>query len=175
MILKKRGVSSVVATMLLIVLTIVSIAILASFTVPFVKKSLKSTDCFEFRSYFKFDNSFGYNCYNENNIQKSYLITLKADGSSTEQKPESLSLRFFKNTGVTVVNIKNGDTLPDMIMLDPSLGPSLIIPIAGGTYPLLSYNYTSNDLYNKVEVYPVLADNKVCDKSDSIKIIKCSN
>ena len=60
-------------------------------------------------------------------------------------------------------------------MLDPSLGANLIIPTAGGTYPLLSYLYTSNDLYNKVEVNPVLADNKVCDKSDSVKIIKCNN
>ena len=170
---KKKGVSSVVATMLLIMLTIVSISILYSFVVPFVKKSLKSTDCFEFRSYYKFDDSFGYNCYTENGIEKSYLITLKADSSNTDKQPESLSLRFFKSSGVTVLNIKNGDTQPDIKMLDPSL-TSLIIP-SSGSYPLLSYVYTSDELYTKVEVYPVLTDNKVCDKSDSVKIIKCGS
>ena len=172
--LKKRAISSVVATMLLILLTIVSISILAGFIVPFVKKSLKSTDCFEFRSYYKFDDSFGYNCYDTNGNEKSYSITLKADGTNTDEEPESLSLRFFKANGVTVLNIKNGNTLPEITMLDPSLGSNLIIPTAGGTYPVLSYLYTSNDLYDKVEVYPVLADNKVCEKSDSVKIIKCS-
>lgn len=158
--------------MLLIMLTIVSISILASFIVPFVKKSLKSTDCFEFRSYYKFDNSFEYNCYDTNGNEKLYSITLKADGTNTDEEPESLSLRFFKANGVTVLNIKNGNTLPEITMLD--LGTSLITPTADGTYPVLSYLYTSNDLYDKVEVYPVLADNKVCDKSDSVKIIKCS-
>ena len=61
--IKKKGISEVVATMLLVLLAVLGVTIIAGFVVPYIKDNLSSTGCFKARDYYKFDNSFGFNCY----------------------------------------------------------------------------------------------------------------
>ena len=49
MIFNKKGLSTVVATMLIILLTLTAGSILITIVVPYVKNSLDSTECFKFR------------------------------------------------------------------------------------------------------------------------------
>ena len=66
----KRGVSPVIAEILLVMLTIAAIGIVAGFVIPFVQNTLtKSTECTNYNDYFKFQevfnvgsDEFRYNC-----------------------------------------------------------------------------------------------------------------
>ena len=59
----KRGISPIIATVLLIVLTLVAISILAVFVVPFVRESLQgSKSCVAVIGKIHFDDGSGYNC-----------------------------------------------------------------------------------------------------------------
>ena len=54
-----KGMSGIVATVLLIMLTIVLGAFLAKFVIPFVKNNLsKSSECLDYRDHFSFQESF---------------------------------------------------------------------------------------------------------------------
>ena len=51
----KKGLAPVVATLLIVLLTIVSVTILAAFIIPFVRDNLaESTSCLDYRDHFKF-------------------------------------------------------------------------------------------------------------------------
>ena len=168
MIFKKKGMSDVVANMLIILLTITSVVIVANIVIPFVNRSLESTSCFEYRDYFKFDESFGYNCFDESNDR--YLISIKTDSNS--EKVEGFSLRFLEDGGSSsTIIIKNNTISSEVKMLEDIANGKIIIP--GEKYSALTYNYSSNLLYDRVEVYPMIRESKICDLSDSIKLIKC--
>ncbi len=174
MALKKKGMSEVVSSLLLILLTIASITIIVGVIVPFVKNNLGKTDCFKTRDYFKFDESFGFNCWDE--LNNRYLITVKANGdNSNAEKINGFNLRFLSEGDINnvVLEIKDGETLSGFNMIDTDIGGgNLIIPFSGGKYSVLTYNYTSSVIYKKVEIYPLIGK-KVCDISDSINLVKC--
>ena len=169
MIFNKKGLSTVVATMLIILLTLTAGSILITIVVPYVKNSLDSTECFKFRDYYSFDESLGYSCYDEANNR--YVMSIKVRTDETDaNKIKGLDLRFLSDAKADVVEIKEGAFTPNVEMLD---GGELVVPVAGGKYRAVTYNYTTNEAYDKVEVYPISTDGKICDKSDSIKISKC--
>lgn len=59
----KKGVSPIIATVLLIMITIVAVGIIAGFVIPMVKEKLKQgKSCFELAEYFKIIES-DYSCY----------------------------------------------------------------------------------------------------------------
>lgn len=172
--LGKRGLSVVIASILLVLLAIVAVSILSGFVVPFVSKSLKSADCFEYRNYYKFDESFGYNCYTEEGITKSYIFSIKVNPDEVNQEIQGFSLRFLGDGIGNTFNLKEGEIITDMRMLDDIGGGSILIPKAGGEYSVLTYVYTSDTLYNKTEMYPMIDDKRICEKSDEIKLVRCS-
>ncbi len=162
----KRGLSDVVSNMLIILLTISAVIIVGNIVIPFVNRSLESTSCFEFRDHFKFDDSFGYNCYDDS---ERYVISVKANGNVTNV--EGLSLRFLGGDISDTITIKEGLTLSNLKMFDESIGSGLIVP--GASYSALTYNYSSNQDYDRVEVYPIIAGDKLCDQSDSMRLVEC--
>ena len=170
--IQKRGLSAIVASVLLILLTISAVAIVANFIIPFADKSLESTECFKFRDYFAFDESFNYNCYDNNNNRYVLTIKARADNSSSE-KVLGFKLRFLGGGNAISVDGLSGDPAGDLAMFDNVGNGKIIVPSPGGRYSALSYNYSSNYNYEKVEVYPVLEGGRVCDVSDSIKMIDC--
>src|SRR3989338_4397095 len=170
--LKKKGLSAVVATTLLILLTVVSVGIISTFIIPFVNDSLESTSCVHFREYYKFDESFDLNCYEDIIGGKDYKFSVRARSDKTDSdKIIGFNLRFLSEGTATPIEIINGTTVTDLIMLDPTMaGGKLIIPTPSGDYSVLSYNYSSGVNYTKMEIYPIIKDDKVCDLSDSIKL-----
>lgn len=190
MIREKRGMSPVVATVLLILLTISAVAIISNFLIPFTDKSLEGTECLNYKDYFSFDLAFDFNCYDTAN--KNYVFTIRAspDNSSSE-KVDGFGLRLVdlreegKEGGGLAVTVKalhgvdenspENTNLGGIKMYNPDVGGGdIIIPSSGRRYSVLSYNYPSeNKDYDRAEVYPILKGDKVCDKSDSIEIVNC--
>lgn len=172
--MSKKGLSAVIATVLLILLTVSAVAIVSTFLIPFVNRSLENTSCFEFKEYFKFDDSFGYSCYIENGIRKNYFLTVRAKpDNSSANKIEGFSLRFLGGGFANTVEVIDGRPFSDIEVIGNVGQSNLFVPSHGGRFSVLTYNYTSNNLYDKVEIYPIIKDNKICDQSDSIKLTEC--
>ncbi len=184
MIKEKRGMSPVVATVLLILLTISAVAIISNFLIPFTDKSLEGTECLNYKDYFSFDLAFDFNCYDTAN--KKYVFTIRAspDNSSSE-KIDGFGLRLADLEGGLATTVKalsgvvedseENTNLGGIKMFNPDVGlGKIIIPSSGRRYSVLSYNYPSDNAgYDRAEVYPILKGDKVCDKSDSIEIVNC--
>lgn len=61
----KKGLSAVVATVSLVLLTFAAVVVISSFIIPLVRDNLnEGTECSAYRDYFFFEEEFGYNCYN---------------------------------------------------------------------------------------------------------------
>ncbi len=170
---EKRGLSVVVASVLLVLLTISAVAIVANFIIPFTDKSLEKTECFKFRDYFSFDDSFNYNCYDKTN--KVYVLTVKArPDSSGSDKITGFKFKLVGGGNAITVDGNAGDPESNLKMIDARLGNGkIIIPSSADKYSTLSYNYSSNEIYDKVEIYPVLKGERICEQSDSLQISEC--
>ena len=168
----KRGISGVVATVLIVLITIAAVAVIAGFVIPFTKDSLKkSTECIALRDALKFDDSFGYNCYKDG----SNALSIRASNDDVINEISSIALVFSSEDNSEKIEIiSNGKEIINengkLTMLDSSKDIKLI-----GKGEIATYVYQSADseLFNKVEVYPILASGRICDMSDSIELKVC--
>jgi len=167
-----RGVSPVVATVLLILLTIGAVGIIAGIVIPFVKDGLtKSTACLEYRDFFQFADEFAYNCYQPGNEGVLHAVSVRAQASSdVSAEVKGFELVFLKSGASKKVGVVNGtDVSSELYMLDNSES-KLVVPLPG---EMLTFIYSSAGAYAGVEIYPVLGSGKVCDKSDEVKLLLC--
>ena len=169
----KRGVSPVVATVLLILITIAGISIIAGVLIPFISNSLEtSTACIEYRNYYTFSSEFSFNCYKEYSTpaQIGHALTLRA-GSDSEvgEGIKGFEIIFLKEGSSKKVTILNGsNVLSNVQMLGG--GGKFEVPHPG---EIRTYIINDSLLYSGVEVYPILESEKVCDLSDSIILHLC--
>jgi flagellin-like protein len=190
----KKGVSDVVTTVLIIMLTIAAIGVIAGFVVPFVKNSLqKSTECADYKGFYTFDESlsFNSNCYSGS----TYVFSIKAIsaevGGSTFVVGKGVNATNYsvapnKKLIENVDRIKliltraDGTTKSADIINDSKSGiggvsmygnmDNIVLPGPGG---IVTYNYTSTDAFARAEVYPVLKSGRICaDVRESINIKK---
>ena len=191
----KKGLSAVVATVLLILLTVIAATVIGAFLVPFVQENLKkSTECVKYDTYFTFDEEFELNCYR---------ITRASDGKEASIDTH-LSLRAKNDKelgkeigGLSVVLYVSAD--PAVQLADP--GDKRIVTLKVDTqgssslkqYGLLgeakvpgagdvaSYTFSQSTVgatlgvrYARAEVYPILKSGRVCEKpSGQTKLIAC--
>tara|TARA_Y100000310_G_scaffold340182_2_gene435086 strand:- start:4909 stop:5397 length:489 start_codon:yes stop_codon:yes gene_type:complete len=152
--IKKRGLSPVVATVLLILLTIAAITLISSIIVPFVQTNLEeSTECLAHVNYVEFDNTFSLNCYSGNRHGLSVKVL--------EEEVERVEFVFKKEGESKRVG------LSDLTMY--SDGSAAITP---GKGEVRTYVYDAAIRYSKVEVYPVI-EGEVCTRLDSIEYVIC--
>lgn len=173
MIWKKRGISQVIATVLLVLITMSAIAIIAGFIVPFVKNSLRGTECVQFREHFIFEDELGYNCYDGNGL---HGVSIKARGNENSEILDGFDLVFLKEGFATKASVRVGSAGSCSAGGVKTLGEtcSIQFEIPGtGNYSVITYVYNSSEgSYKNAEVYPVVNE-RVCDMSDSIKLIRC--
>ncbi len=63
--MKKKGVSPVIATVLIVMITVMAVGILASFVIPMIEDMLEgSTSCFEVMDHIEIVDDIQYTCYN---------------------------------------------------------------------------------------------------------------
>ena len=172
--LKKRGLSEVVSTVMVIMLTVVALAAIAAFVIPFVRNSLqKSSECIGYEGYFSFDSSSSYSCnYNEGD---NYLI-----GSSIKAKADS---RLSENAEGFALVLNFADGTSKKLEVNSSLtseefwvaghsGEEVYIPNGGETR---TYVYNSSVKAESAEVYAVLKSGAICVMKDTIKLINCGS
>lgn len=169
----KRGLSPVVATILLVLLTFSAVVIVAKFIVPLVSKNLEGgSECFAYSDYFYFERDFGYNCYKSED--NNWLIAVSIGAAAAEEDVSSEIAGFqlgFTREGESIgVEVEEGQATSSeeggIRMLNDSL-ESIEIPDSG---EVRTYVYNSNILYTQVHAYPVLKSKRVCDRTDTIKI-----
>ena len=170
----RKGLSAVVATVLLMLITIVAVIIISQVLVPFVKTSLNTaSECVNYWEYFVFDDSFGYSCYDD---EENNGITLTASGEERQNNSiVGFDLVFNKGVESQKSSARSGAPIGELRMLDGSI-TNIKIPKRGET---LSYVYYNNGIaYESVDVYPVIKSRdgeRICEKSDSIKLKRCDS
>ena len=167
MSLKKRGLSDVIATVSLILLAVAAIGIISSFIIPFVRNNLEeSSSCLDYRDYFTFDDGFGYNCYRDG----LYAVSIRAGGSK-EADVKGIKLVFTDATGESrSVSIEENSA--DFGRNEGKIrrvNVSLPIDVPKGG-EVRTYIYNSSSTFDVVDIFPFLESEKICDKTDSIKI-----
>jgi len=171
--LKKRGVSPVVATVLILLITVVAASIISVFVIPFVREGLSGgQECFEILGDLSFDSS-PYNCNyinsSDSNIQRTgFSIRMDSD------KIIGFKVSLLKSGSADSYEITNGTTDPDVIsviaMLGQNFGNTLVIPDGGGVR-----TYIANDLFDRVELFPIVGTGRLCEQSDTIEIETCND
>lgn len=163
--LKKKGLSSVVATILLVLLTIVSVGVIAGYIVPMIVDNLKGTECFNYRNSFDFEEEFGYNCHNGS----LYAVSVRTKVSSEEkfQNIEGFRLVFVGGGEAKTVDVKEGgEKTSEIRMLNSSL-EILHIPKNG---EVKTYVFNATASFDLAKIHPILKSGDICDESGSVKI-----
>ena len=182
MTFNKRGLSQVVATLLLVLVTISAITLIFGYVVPFVRESLSSTSCIKYRDYFVFDDEFSYNCYSSDGTL--YALTVKSKGdAAAASNIAGFNLIFSREGKSKVVEVRDdvlGLCSEGVSMLhtcDVSGGTSEAIDIPErGEVSTYVFSNTDGIVYERVKISPVINKDseRVCDPSpDSLELSLC--
>ncbi len=182
--LRKKGVSTVLATVLIVLLTISAASIIAGFVIPFVKENLESgSACVKYRDYFKFQEIFEYdkgngienyrfNCYDSQRKLYGFSLSTKSNETEIFEKIAGFDIVLIKESDRKIINVREeiGGTTSGVRMIDRS---TIKIPVNGiETYV---YNLDSEIVFDRIEIHPVLKSGETCEESDSITIIPCAS
>lgn len=154
----RRGVSTVVATVVVVALTVLAAGIIGSFVIPFVKDGLtKSTSCQHIETFYRFDDTLGYNCYRGS----EHFFSLQA-GADKEQSAriQGFDLLLYSADGSTErVQARSGAITPGTITMKDG-SPYAGLPGVGNTRTYASTRTTGH--YEKASVFVVLTDGTIC-------------
>ncbi|MEK6847091.1 MAG: type IV pilin N-terminal domain-containing protein [Nanoarchaeota archaeon] len=175
----KRGVSPVIATVLLLVITVVIASIIFAFVIPFVNKSLgNSKACLNVLDGIEFPES-RFNCWNasapplvsaNNPYETGFSVKVKKDGI------EGFRIALIdENEQSDVKDIKPGATGSDlkMVGITNSYGGALDFPSIGGQKTYVTKKNT-NGKYLKAEIAPITETGDVCPVADIVEFSHCS-
>jgi flagellin-like protein len=170
--MNRRGVSPVVATVLILLITILSATLIAPFVINFVNSNLdESGSCFDVVGDLEFAET-GFNCYTETSVAGVFNT-----GFSIKINDDSITgfrVALLASGSSDAVEISEGT---DGISLDPVIRmlntptQPLVLPSNGGVRTYV----VQNSQLNEIELFPLLEGNKKCDAADKISIVQCSN
>lgn len=152
----KRAVSSVIASVLLILITIAATSVLAFIIIPFVRNSLnEGTNCFQVIDKIEI-------------INEASCYSLSNDASKVKVKVGNINLE-----GIYLVIEKEGDEVSyeitnNSIINDINDGEPLKLPTSGGGERTYNFNFRSS----KVGV-GIIVDGKRCGVSDETTLNIC--
>ena len=175
LIKNKRGLSEIVSTVLIILITIGAAVVIYSIVVPLVRDNLqRGSECLDYNDYFTFvqeqtigDKGYNFDCQGGD----SYGFVVKAKANVEEGKVSGFLVSFSKKGGLTnTVQVKDGQPIGKLRMLDPSI-EKISIPKSGDSF---TYVYESNESIDYAEIYPILGSGRVCETvNDKIDFVKC--
>lgn len=158
----KRGLSTVVEVVLLIVITIAAVAVIAGVIIPLVKNSLKSgQSCLELNGYVTIVDN-GYTCTNSSGT----YITIERE--MKEYKIQGFIVSLIKAGSSTKYEIKNATASEGVTMLDTTI-TTLVLPRAGETR---TYHFASGDS-STAELGVISEKGEICAQSGSFEIRAC--
>ena len=162
----RKGVSPIVATVLILLITIVAASLISVFVIPFVKEGLSGgEDCFKVLGDLKFDEQ-PYNCNYFNNTASRTGFSVRLD----DENIKGFKVTLGKDGSADPYEITDGGTDPLLTMLDPSndFGDPLDFPSRGGVR-----TYVANGTFDRVNLFPILENGRLCEESDSIELVTC--
>lgn len=156
----ERGLATIVATLLIIALTVIAGAILVGIVVPFVREGLQgSTRCLTYEHAFVFNRDLPYNC-----IRNHQLLVSIAAAPDTPAQIAGFELLIHNAT--STYRLSSADSL---ILLN---GSRSNYPRAGETR---TYNLTlSNNEYTSADLRIILTSGDSCDAREQLSIEVCS-
>lgn len=172
--INSRAVSPIIATVLIILVTISAGAILTKIVVPFVKNNLQdSTECYPYQDYFKFEDLQESNCISGNNA----YVSINAKNIERNVNAETIDSLNSSIEGFELIFSGDGKTKSMTVapgvtgqirMFDSS---AINVPSPGSTR---TYTASGIDLtFDKVDVLPRLKSGKLCPVSNTLKITRC--
>ncbi|MBU0466080.1 MAG: hypothetical protein KJ718_03510 [Nanoarchaeota archaeon] len=168
--IRKKGLSSIVAIIAIILITIAAAGFIAGIIVPLVKNQLnEGAECLGYEDYFTFYEDFDYNCYENVSGNWMYGFSIEADSVSEEkaEKVKGFRLQFLRSGESIAVNVEDGAVVTnEMRMLDLSV-ENFDIPVQG---EVRTYIYNSTELFDFVGISPLMESGRVCDETDKIDI-----
>ena len=180
---QKKGMSSIVATSLVITITILAGAILGSFIVPFVQKNLeRSTECNDFENYFSLETELlGPICY-QTVSNNNYIVIGAKNDKTLELGVNGLNLLLIQvsNPGnpagkAVSINVKQGGASDQKLQL-LGAGNQLSAALPPKSGEILTYVYNDGQKYDRVDIAAIVGNGKVCERrSDRVKIAPCGN
>ena len=169
----KNGVSPVIATVLLLVLTVIIAGVIFSVVIPFVKDSLgDSKVCLNALEGVQFAES-KFNCFNSSTISTSGFET----GLSIKLNKEEISgfrVALTDETGSSdVFDIKSGAEFENVRMVRSTWASAgefnaVEFPSVGG-----QRSYVVAKKYQKAEVSPIMTSGEICSVADTIEFEPC--
>ena len=180
----KRGVSAVVATALLVFLTVAAAALLAGFAIPFVRESLdRAGECVDYDRYFQFEEriefqgyTYRYNCFNQTeNLQG---IAVKTVGENSE-KVAGFRIALENSGGISeVFDVKLGEEYGcgdgEVSVLNENervCEGDIEIPRRG---EVKVYVYETTTKYDRAVIHTLTESGSMCDEAGRIDIRSCS-
>jgi hypothetical protein len=146
----KKGISEVISTVLIILLTIAAVSILSAVVISFVKDQLSAKDCLEAIDKLLIEDG-KFTCHNSTNT-----LIMVSRSSDSEFKLKGLVISLKQNTGTSkVYNLQNGSPVEEIRMYDGT--QEIRIPGAGGAE---TYVFSISSDY--VRVAPILESGKTC-------------
>jgi flagellin-like protein len=187
MINSKRGLSAVIATVLLLLITISAVVIIAGVILPFITGNLESsTECVDFRGYFTFEEKFEfggdtlrYNCYQDadgDGSNELYGASIRAGVNKSGSVDELVGfdlVYIVKQGAAKTVKVRDGEESEGVLLLSGESVSVLRVPGPGEVRTYV-YEESGGSEYEKVEVYPVLSNDRICDMSDEIELRRCT-
>lgn len=167
--MERRGVSPVIATVLLLVLTIVAVSILAVFVVPFVKNSLKgSNECFDVLGDIRFDDDSAYNCYASNDLgdvqRTGFSVRIDSD------RIAGFTVTLYQQGSATPHTLQNSSSSESLRMLNGNFNEVLTVPLGGGIR-----TYVALGKYERAELNPILRNGEICKAEETINLVRCTD
>jgi flagellin-like protein len=169
-----KGLSDVVATVLLLLVTVAAIAALSGILIPFVRERLYgSTDCAHYEDQFTFAEEvqgLNYNCYDNSNYHGTSIKTKPAINES-DSTITGFLVSFQSSSGSKEFQITKtaaSDGINSWVLGQKG---TPYYPAAGET---VSYGFALDKPYTTIEVRAVLSNGKTCKASDKIEVTRCA-
>ena len=174
--LNKKGISTVVTTILLILLVIAAFSVMTAFLIPMIKNKLAEGECFKILGKLKVVEG-AYTCYNSTIINgqiiKETRIMIEIENTESENITEIVFSLSGSGSAYGInsayFKIKKGDTNDNIRMYDKSYGESLDFPDEKTS--ALTYVFKTEFDVESADIAPVI-DKLMCKKT-SYEIKKC--
>lgn len=172
--MNKSGLSDVVATVLLLLLTVAAIGVLSSILIPFVKDRLYgSTDCTRYENSFSFVEQIeevNYNCY-DLDFDHGLIVKSESIINENDQNLKGFQISFQSAGRSRAFEVNKTSGSREFWNLPYSSNGGHYYPNAG---EIVSFAFDLSQSYTKAEIRAVLANGKICKASDSIEITNCA-
>lgn len=181
--IKRKALSDVVTTTVLVLITLAGALVLAQFVIPFVKEQLRSgSECIDInRGYFTFEEKIGGSRYNckvtvaVNDFKYGFSIKAASAAPEVAQKVSGFQV-VFSGSGTSLlakVPIPTGGTTVNVNARSaPQAATANDIPSPG---EITTFWISDASLYKMMQVYPITTTGKVCDATDYIEITDCGS